>query len=512
MRARSLLINNRTLIEGAPLAGFVRKLAPASLIALVSAFLAMVIIQTNGNAFTAFGLLVLLGILFISAYKTVWGFYVFILFVLLFDQFGPPGFSDITSQTYFFSNLNIIPYLPRFDQGVVNPLEILLFLIVSSWLVAGGIRRELKLTPVKNGYLLLFFLVVVMALGYGMSRGGDFVISLWETRAFFYMGLMLLFLPQIITTRKDVESLVWIFIVAISFKAFQGAYRFASLGFSFGRWPNIYETLTNHEDPVFSVTLFVLLVGLVLFKANQSQRRTLQWLSIILVIGFVAGQRRAAYASLMASMCVVIVLLDNQHRKAFLKGFLAFTIVFGLYLAAFWNSENRLGSVAKQFRSTVTGEGGVRGEKDNNSTLYRLIENYNLAYTFRSSPAIGRGFGMPFDTPLRLWTIDINKLGKYMPHNQILWIFVKTGVVGALVFWMFFNSFVFRGTRVFVKLTDPYLKAVCLMCVAAVVNQLVVSYVDMQLTWYRNMIYLGALLALITVIEQLDRLKQQEAA
>ena len=480
------------------------RFVPLGLLVIVSSLLAGVIIKTNGNTYAAAGLLVLVTILVVSGYRTVWGFYIFIFFVLLFDQFGPPGFLDVTSQTFFFSNLNMIPYLPRFDQGVVNPLEVLLFMVMFSWLICSAIRRELSFTSPKNGYALLLFLAIILAFGYGMTRGGDFVISLWETRAFFYLGLMLLFVPQVLTTKKQLEGLVWIFIVTISFKALQGVYRFASLGFGFGHWPNIYETLTNHEDPVFFVTLFVLMIGLTVFKANRNQRYTLYWLSGILVIGFVAGQRRAAYASLMASICVLIVLIPKKERNAFLKGFLVFVIFFAAYLAAFWNSQSKVGSVAAQFKATVTGEGGIRGEQDYNSTIYRLMENYNLAYTFRSAPIIGRGFGMPFETPLRLWNININKLGNYIPHNQILWIFVKMGVLGALAFWMFINSFVYRGTRVFIKLSDPYLKAVALMCVVAVVNQLIVSSVDMQLTWYRNMIYLGTLMALVPVIEKLD--------
>ena len=54
------------------------------------------------------------------------------------------------------------------------------------------------------------------------------------------------------------------------------------------------------------------------------------------------------------------------------------------------------------------------------------------------------------------------------------------------------------------RLQDPYLKAVCVMAVAAVVNQMVTSYYDLQLTYYRNMIYLAALLGLLPAIRNLD--------
>jgi len=40
-----------------------------------------------------------------------------------------------------------------------------------------------------------------------------------------------------------------------------------------------------------------------------------------------------------------------------------------------------------------------------------------------------------------------------------------------------------------------------------VLNQFVVSFVDMQLTWYRNMIYLGLLLGTMSILEILDQEK-----
>ena len=46
------------------------------------------------------------------------------------------------------------------------------------------------------------------------------------------------------------------------------------------------------------------------------------------------------------------------------------------------------------------------------------------------------------------------------------------------------------------KLKAPYYRAVCPVSVIAPINQLVVSFVDMQLTWYRTMVYLGFLIAL----------------
>jgi hypothetical protein len=180
-----------------------------------------------------------------------------------------------------------------------------------------------------------------------------------------------------------------------------------------------------------------------------------------------------------------------------------FAVFFGLYLGVFWDSYSRLGSVAQQFKATVTDEPGIRGDKDVKSTLYRKIENYNLGQTFQREPFNGIGFGKPYDKVMTLWGSGF-ALGDYVAHNQILWVFVQMGGGGAFFFFLFFNTYVFRGAMVFQKMTNPYLKTVCAMCLVAVFNQIVVSYVDMQLTYYRNMVYLGVLIGLMPVLANLQ--------
>jgi hypothetical protein len=397
--------------------------------------------------------------------------------------------------------------LPSIKEAVMTPMELQLLLVLFVWVFVAALRKNIHLNTVPLKFpAALFYIAFVSSIVYGMVRGGDFVASMWETRALFYLGIMFIFVPQIIQTKRQLQNLIWFCVAGIAFKAFQGALRFASLGFSFGSWPNVYETLTNHEDPVFFITLFVLVIGMLLFHSFSHQRRVLVWLSPLLLLGFVAAQRRATYASFMAAMLAFLILIPKRERQRLLRILIVIVAVFGVYLAAFWNSYSRLGSIAQQFRSTVTGEGNIRGEyKDEMSIQYRTDENYNLGYTFKLAPVVGKGFGIAYDRPLLPWGSNF-ALSDYLPHNQILWVFVKMGVIGGTLFWLFFNSFVFRGAMVLARLKDSYLKAVCAVCVVAVVNQFVVSYVDMQLAWYRNMVYLGLLMGLVPVLERLDGL------
>ena len=483
-----------------------RALAVAVLLVISSACLVYALVFGEGSYFVGGALLALFLVVFVTLYRLDWGFNLFVFMVFFFDQYSYAAFRGFTADVGYFFNMNLITYLPKIDQAVMNPMELHLFFIFMVWLFLLAVRSSNMIHPVPLKYLaLVFFSVIVGAIVYGLSRGGDLVVSIWETRAFFYFCIMIFLVPQIIQTRRQLVNLLWACIAGISFKAFQGGFRYAANGFSFGSWPNhIYETFTNHEDPVFFITLFMLLIGLLAFKSKSPQKKALLWLTFPLIIGFIAAQRRATYASFIATVIAFIIILPSEYRRKVGKFAFVGALLFGIYLAVFWNSYSRAAGVARQFRSTILDEPGVRGQKDVESTEYRKAENYNLAYTFKDFPLIGVGFGMPYERPLKPWG-GVFPLSDYLPHNQILWVFVKTGLVGAFIFWFFFNSAVFYAGYVFVRLRDPYLKAICAVCVVAAINQFVVSFVDMQLAWYRNMIYLGILIALVPVLQRLDQ-------
>jgi hypothetical protein len=273
--------------------------------------------------------------------------------------------------------------------------------------------------------------------------------------------------------------------------------RFARLGFSLGGFP----TLTNHEDPVFIFTLVILLLGLVVFGSRHGQRTLLVTLLPLLLLGFFVAQRRAAYGAAAITFLAFIVLLSRRHRWAIAKVILPALAVVVVYCTAFWDSESKWGSPVRLIRSGLSTDKETSGERFH-SNLYRDFEKYDLAVTIRSSPLTGIGFGKKYEMPVPLADIPF-PLRDYIPHNEILWIMVKVGALGFFAMFLFLDAFVLKGTSVFSRLDDPYLKAVCAVAVTAVFNQIVVSYYDLQLTYYRNMVYLGTLMGLLPTLEHL---------
>ncbi len=461
----------------------------------------------DGNVALVTGILYLTFVLLLSLFRIDFSLYLFIFTVLLFEQFAIPGFATFTHEVSFFLNLKEISYVPYFHSGMISPFEIHLMFITLALLLHIAVRKNFVLKPIPVwGAFLVFFVCFILAFLNGMRTGGDFMVALWEVRALFYLCLMYLIVPQILDSKKQIIQLFWVIIIGITFKAFQGVARFVDLGFTTGG----YAVMTNHEDPVFMVTLFVLLIGFLLYQTGQKQKLLLLISLVILVLGFYVAQRRATYGSLIISISVIVVILPMLKKVQFLKYLLPVLAVLIVYGFLFWNDAgSTIGRPVQMVKSAFIEPDKETNFADYSSNLYRENENYNLAQTVVNNTVIGTGFGKRYDQPIPL--IDIRfTLRDYIPHNQIYWLLVKMGAVGFFAFWFFFNCFVAKGTQVFVRLVDPYLKAITLVIIIAVINQMVVSFYDLQLTYYRNMIYLGCLMGLLPVIEKIDREQKKE--
>ena len=456
----------------------------------------------DGNVPLVTGILYLTFILLLSLFRLDYSLYLFIFTVILFEQYAIPGFPAVTHDVSFFNNLKEISYVPFFEAGMISPFEIHILFITLALFVHITIRKDFALKPISVwGAFLGFFVFFVFSFLNGLRSGGDFMIALWEVRALFYLCLIYLIVPQILDSKKQITLLFWAIIIGITIKALQGVARFVDMGFTTGG----YAVLTNHEDPVFMVTLFVLLIGFLLYQTGHKQKLFLLLSLLVLLLGFYVAQRRATYGSLIVSITTLMVILPGLKRVQFLKYFLPVMLILLVYGVSFWNVVgNPIGRPVQMVKSAFIEPELETNFADYSSNLYRHNENYNLAHTVVNNTVVGTGFGKRYDQPISLVEIRFT-LRDYIPHNQIYWVLVKMGAVGFFAFWFFFNCFVAKGTRVFILLDDPYLKVITLVIVIAVINQMVVSFYDLQLTYYRSMIYLGCLMGLLSVIEHIDR-------
>jgi hypothetical protein len=461
-----------------------------------------VVIFLNGRLIATAGLAIAFVMLMITIYRIDWGFYAFIGTVLVLDQFDIAAVDSITSRLQYFTNMNANPYVSFPAFAVITPMEIHFLGLLIVWVVGYVLRGKATFQPVPLwGALGLFFLWLIVGLVQGMRSDGDFVVALWELRALFYCAIIYVLVPQFIQTTEQVRGLLWVCIGALSFKALLGAYRFASLGFSMSG----FDELLTSEDPLLIATLLLFLLALVMFNVRTRQKTVLLLLSLPSLLGFYSGNRRAAYAALAAALVAFLMLVPRKEVFRFWAIAVPLMTLFIGYVMVFWDSDSRLGSPLRQIRSGFDEEN--ISERNYYSNLYRKIEEYNLAVTVQHSPATGIGFGTKYEQPIALIRIDYS-LQDYMAHNNVLWLLVKTGAVGFFLFWVFLNRFAARAAGIIGRLADPYLKAVGVLIIVAVINQMAGAFFDLHLVRYRTMIYMGMLMGLLPVLLRADVLSQ----
>jgi hypothetical protein len=478
----------------------VRALALTAIVAAVAALILVASGDTLIGGLAFIGLLVVLSATF---YKLEWGLYAFVGTFLAFDQFEVPGFDSMTYKINYFSNINTITYLPKIEPASISPMELHLLLLLTIWILTIVFRNNKPLRPATAWPLGVGFLVwLLIGYAYGSGMGGDAVVALWEMRGLFYLLVMYLFVPQVIQSPDQIRRLLWVCIAAITFKGCEGAGRMISQGFSLGG----HDALLTHEDPVFMVTLFILFFGMATFGVQSKQRTFLLWALPILAMGYYAANRRAAYASMAVSLLTFVALLPRKELMRLLKVAGVAAVVLVLYTAAFWGSTSPIASPINQIRSGFEEDEATIGERNYYSNLYRKLENFNLAFTIRNSPLIGIGFGTKYDQPLTLVQINY-ALRDYMAHNNILWLLVKVGGIGFFIFWLFVDGFAAKGSSILMSLEDPYLRAVCVLVIVAVINQLTAAFFDLHLVRYRTMLYMGTLMGLLPALGVIAREK-----
>lgn len=426
--------------------------------------------------------------------------YLLLAISLLLEQFQIFGIDNLLAlKIPIYLNLSLITGV---DALAMNPIELLLGLTIGIWFIRATVSREWSLRRIPNaGMAFVFLCMLVGFVAYGLGTGGVFTVALWEVRALFYLCATYFITPQLIRTRPQIRACIWIIIVTVAIKGLQGCWRFfVSLEGSLGDVPAI----TGHEDALFMDTVFVLMIAMFFLHVYGRQFWAMVLTFPPTFLTFLITQRRIAYGTLVFSAIIVIAFMSRRTQLLAAKLAIPLVFVVMLYAGAFWNSSSTIALPIQQVRSIFE-----EGENEDSSNTYRKVENFNLEQTIRRHP-LGVGFGNKYLIIMPLDEVDF-PLWDYIPHNCIYWMWAKTGFIGFIVFWLFFGSCICQTLMDYRKFSDPYFKAVALMVATFIFSQVVVAYYDLQITFYRNMIYLGICMGLPATMRHVEGIDNTES-
>jgi O-antigen ligase len=396
-----------------------------------------------------------------------------------------------------------IPLFHSITQGSgVNLFEVLLVLILLTWVMKGALRGSLRLPhSALSRSIGVLLLVVLVGFGVGLSHGGQFRWATWEVRPFIYLGAMFWLSASLLHTRRALRAVLWTLVLGSGFKALQGLKIYIPARHLTPR----PEAILAHEESLFFGLFIFLTLGLWIYEQRGALRTTATALLPVVLLANLANSRRTAWAILaLGLVALIVVCYQTLPRRRRLLRRLGVVLLIGsaLYFPAFWNNDSTVGQPAHAIHSAVQPDA-----RDVSSDQYRTQEDANLLFNIRRSPYLGLGFGVPIDYALPIANIrNIDPMIAYVPHNSVLYIWMRLGIVGEVAFLMMIAAAILRAVEL-TRVGDQELALIGTLTVCAVVAYLVMGYEDMGFTWFRIALCMGVLLG---ATEAALRLARQE--
>lgn len=378
---------------------------------------------------------------------------------------------------------------------IFSPLEFYLMLMVLVVAVRCFAQRRLALRGGPLGVpMALFTVMMVVGMGYGIVRGGSLTIGLWECRPMFYLTLLYFLGVNLLEDRRQINVIAWAAVLGNLVQAIAGNYFFlVELKGSLDG----YDRIMEHSSSIHLNFLFVLTMGVWLYRASWPKRLVLPLISAVGALAYLANQRRASFVTLAVALMLMGIALYRQNRRAFWMIAPAAAVIGVVYVAAFWNSSGTLGMPARGIKSVFAPDGS-----DAESNIYRVIENINTDFTIHQVPIFGVGFGNKFYTIVALPDISFFEWWEYITHNSVVWVWMKTGVFGFISMIFMVGTTLAVGARAYDRIPDGDYKAIGLALVLYVLMHFVYAYVDMS--WdTQSMTFVGVSAAVLGSMERL---------
>lgn len=413
-------------------------------------------------------------------------------------------FSLVSEGTYS-DGTDHIPLFQSLKAGAglagiyATPFEVFLALLLAIWLIKGFANRSLALPRSMLGLSLGTFAAVV-TLGWfrGVTSGGSFSDSLLELRPWLYLGIAFVASSQLITKRTHLNVLLAVIASGIAIKSIQGVITLAA------HFQSRPQAILAHEESFFFGLYLAMLAGLWLIPIKGRLRTFMTLLSPFVLAADIANQRRTAWAVAAAVLAMVFLLcylgLPERRRVVVMMG-IAGCVLAGIYWIGFSNDPGLLGQPARALLSQI-----APSNRDQQSNQYRVIENVDLGIAIRQSMPLGMGFGHPIPQYVPNANItNIDSFITYLPHNGVLYLWLRLGLMGIFTFWLFVCTALMTTCNVFRKRPSQIRMLISLIVAAALIAYLVQGFYDMGLYWFRIAVVVGSLLGALEASKRLEQ-------
>ncbi len=425
-------------------------------------------------------------------YQPRWGLYFILFFALVGDSvllFRYPFVKNLSSRESL---------LYVHDALIFSPLELYLVIVLVAWAAKALVQRRLLLqTSPLFWPVAAFTCFLVMGVLWGVGTGGNVNIALWESRAIFYLPIMVVLVNQLITEKRHVSRLLWVLMSAIFIEGVIGVLVFI---FRYRASLEGVQAITEHSAAIHMNALFIFVLASWLFGTSSPKRIVGLLMVPAVAITYIATQRRAAFAAIGIVIGLMGLMLYRHSRKLFWIVVPTVGVLALCYLALFWNSGSALAFGARAVKSIVAPDAGSHDESSN---LYRDLENINVGHTIHTSPLLGVGFGQKFHIIVPMPDISFFVWWEYIVHNSVFWIWMKSGLFGFMTMLFLMGFSLLRGSSLTWRIADRDLQTAVFTMTAYLLMHYLYAYVDMS--WdIQSMLYVGTAFGVIDCAARID--------
>jgi hypothetical protein len=447
----------------------------------------------------AFGGLIAVMLMVLTVRAPILGFYILTFAAVVIEQ-NPLTYPIGTDALYVFSWPTRLEGLPERPIGFF-----IIFILVVLVAIRMGRREGVALRGGPLLWPLLAFLAcVAMGVAHGLATGGQFRIIVLEVRPFWYLFTTYLIAYNLLTEKRHIMGFLWILVLGTFVKALQGC--FIVITQLHGQINGPTNEIMAHEQSYF----FVLILLLTLLCILMKRLNALLWVACaslpFLIIALLANNRRADYMAFVlgaAAVWLLAIAVDVRRRKALITSFIICGAVVSMYILIFGSVHTPISAPANAIISVI--QPSKADVRDLQSNLYRVFEDADLQFTEKQSPILGYGFGKPFLEPDPLPNIAFaDPYYLYIPHNNILWIWMRLGPLGYLAFWYVVSAAIVRGGVILKRLRDPDLQVVAIFAIGAIIMEIPLAYGDYQIYFYRNIFMTGLLMGILMRLPAID--------
>lgn len=404
------------------------------------------------------------------------------------------------------SAMSIVPFtgkIPMFQgvgPGHLQGADMLVLMVFGVYAFKGkelsrGWRPRTHVTTA----LICLVGCVIYGIVIGHQHGGSLREAFMEARPYAYLMSTYFLTSVLITNRKALESVLWAFVLSVAVKAVQGIYVYVNTRHISPR----PESIIGHEASYFFVAYMILVMALWLFNEPSRLRTIATRLLPLIIICDLVNDRRAAWEMLGGAVLAFIVIAYHtapMRRRLLGRTLVALLMISAVYFPVMWNRSDSLAQPARAVRSQVK-----PSARDASSDIYRVQENANLQHNIQLGGFAGRGFGVKINYSLPITDITpIDPLITYIPHNDVLYIMVRMGILGGIAMWSLIAVGIIAGCRL-ARAPDRLVATIGMLVACSLVAYALMGAEDQGFFWYRLAFITGTFLGLAEAARRIQR-------